>query len=89
MIVIHTVAQPMALIVKQARVAGIDLPIVTGSSLVEPHITALFEPKELNNICAETPSAPEARATPEMKAWADAYKAKLRTRAGRPRARPV
>jgi branched-chain amino acid transport system substrate-binding protein len=76
-IVIHTVAQPMSLIVKQARVSGIDLPIVTGSSLVEPHITALFEPKELANICAETPSVPEARATPEMKTWADAYKAKF------------
>ena len=76
-IVIHTVAQPMALIVKQARVAGIDLPIVTASSLVEPHITALFEPKELANVCAETPSVPEARGTPEMKAWADAYKAKF------------
>jgi branched-chain amino acid transport system substrate-binding protein len=76
-IVIHTVAQPMALIVKQARVAGIDLPIVNGSSIVEPHITALFEPKELANVCAETPSVPEARATPEMKAWADAYKAKF------------
>jgi branched-chain amino acid transport system substrate-binding protein len=76
-IVIHTVAQPMSLIVKQARVSGIDLPIVTGSSLVEPHVTALFEPKELANVCAETPSVPEARATPEMKAWADAYKAKF------------
>ncbi len=67
----------MALIVKQARVAGIDLPIVNGSSIVEPHITSLFEPKELANVCAETPSVPEARATPEMKAWADAYKAKF------------
>jgi branched-chain amino acid transport system substrate-binding protein len=76
-IVIHTVAQPMALIVKQARVAGIDMPIVNGSSIVEPHITSLFEPKELANVCAETPSVPEARATPEMKAWADAYKAKF------------
>jgi branched-chain amino acid transport system substrate-binding protein len=76
-IVIHTVAQPMSLIVKQARVSGIDLPIVTGSSLVEPHVTALFEPKELANVCAETPSVPEARATPEMKTWADAYKTKF------------
>ena len=76
-IVIHTVAQPMALIVKQARSAGIDLPVVTSSSLVEPHITALFDPKELANVCAETPSAPEARGTPEIKAWADAYKAKF------------
>jgi len=51
-----------------------------GSSIVEPHITALFEPKELDNVCAETPSVPEARATPEMKVWADAYKAKFGSR---------
>ncbi|MCI0429030.1 MAG: ABC transporter substrate-binding protein [Rhodospirillales bacterium] len=73
-IVVHTVAAPMALIIKQARAAGMDLPIITGSSLVEPTVTVLFEPAELANACAETPSAPEARATPEMKAWADAYK---------------
>jgi len=76
-IVIHTVAQPMALIVKQARSSGIDLPIVTSSSLVEPHIIKLYEPKELANVCAETPSVPEARVTPEMKTWSDAYKAKF------------
>lgn len=73
-IVVHTVAAPMALIIKQARASGMDLPIITGSSLVEPTVTVLFEPAELANACAETPSAPEARATPEMKAWADAYK---------------
>jgi branched-chain amino acid transport system substrate-binding protein len=76
-IVVHTVGRPMALFVKQARAAGVTLPIVTGSSLVEPHVTALFEPSELNNTCAETPSAPESRATPEMKAWADAYKSRF------------
>lgn len=73
-IVIHQITPPMALIVKQAKAAGMDLPIVGGSSLVEPTATALFDPSELANVCAETPSAPEARATPEMKAWADAYK---------------
>jgi branched-chain amino acid transport system substrate-binding protein len=72
-IVLHTVAAPMALIIKQARASGMDLPIITSSSLVEPTATALFEPKELANVCAETPSAPEARATPEMTEWADAY----------------
>jgi branched-chain amino acid transport system substrate-binding protein len=76
-IVVHTVSSPMALLIKQARSAGIDLPIVTSSSLVEPTATALFEPAELNHVCAETASAPEARATPEMKAWADAYKARF------------
>ena len=73
-IVIHQITPPMALIVKQAKAAGMNLPIVNGSSLVEPTATALFEPGELANVCAETPSAPEARVTPEMKEWADAYK---------------
>jgi branched-chain amino acid transport system substrate-binding protein len=73
-IVVHTVGAPMTLIVKQARAAGIDLPIINGSSIVEPTATALFEPAELAGVCAETPSAPEARSTPKMKEWADAYK---------------
>jgi branched-chain amino acid transport system substrate-binding protein len=72
-VIIHSVAAPMALIIKQAKAAGIDLPIINGSSLVEPTATALFDPKELTDVCAETPSAPEARATPEIKQWADAY----------------
>ena len=72
-IVLHMVSAPMTLITKQARAAGIDLPIINSSSIVEPTATALFEPSELANMCAETPSAPEARATPEMKEWADAY----------------
>jgi branched-chain amino acid transport system substrate-binding protein len=73
-IVLHMVSAPMTLITKQARAAGIELPIINSSSIVEPTATALFEPPELANMCAETPSAPEARATPDMKAWADAYK---------------
>ncbi len=76
-IVVHTVAAPMALFIKQARAGGVTLPIVTSSSLVEPTSTALFEPAELKNTCAETPSAPEARFNPQIKEWADAYKARF------------
>jgi len=72
-IVVHSVAAPMALIAKQAKAMGLNLPIINSSSLVEPTATALFEPAELANVCAETPSAPEARATPRVKEWADAY----------------
>lgn len=72
-VVVHTIAPPMALLIKQARGSGSKLPIITGSSLVEPTATALFEPAELAGVCAETPSAPEARSNPELKAWADAY----------------
>jgi branched-chain amino acid transport system substrate-binding protein len=76
-IVVHSVAAPMALIVKQAKAAGITVPIINSSSIVEPTATALFEPSELKDVCAETPSAPETRATPKIKEWADAYKAKF------------
>jgi branched-chain amino acid transport system substrate-binding protein len=75
--VVHTVAAPMALFIKQARAGGMALPVVTSSSLVEPTSTALFEPAELNNTCAETPSAPEARGDAAIKEWADAYKARF------------
>ena len=34
---------------------------MNSSSIVEPTATALFEPSELAGVCAETPSAPEAR----------------------------
>ena len=76
-IVVHSVAAPMALIVKQAKAAGVTVPIINSSSIVEPTATALFEPAELKDVCAETPSAPETRATPKIKEWADAYKAKF------------
>ena len=76
-IVLHMVSTPMTLIMKQARAAGLNLPIIDSSSIVEPTATALFEPSELANVCAETPSAPEARNTPAIKAWADAYKARF------------
>lgn len=75
--VIHTVGEPMTLLIKQARAEGMDLPIVTSSSLVEPTATALFDPIELKNVCSETASAPEARSTPAIKTWADAYKARF------------
>lgn len=72
-LVLHMIAHPMTLIIKQARSMGMDIPIVSSSSLVTPSSTALFEPGELAGICAETPSSPESRATPEIAEWADRY----------------
>jgi branched-chain amino acid transport system substrate-binding protein len=63
----------MTLIVKQAKASGLNLPIINSSSIVEPTATALFEPSELAGVCAETPSAPEARPNARIKEWADAY----------------
>lgn len=73
-IFLHMVSHPMALIVKQARGLGVDLPIVTSSSMVAPTATALVEPSDLKGVCGETPSAPEAGGTPKIQAWADRYR---------------
>lgn len=73
-IFLHMVSHPMALIVKQARALGVDLPIVTSSSMVAPTATALVEPSDLAGVCGETPSAPEAGGTPKIQAWADRYR---------------
>ena len=73
-ILLHMVSHPMALIVKQARALGIDLPIVTSSSMVAPTATALVEPADLAGVCGETPSAPEAGGTPRIQEWADRYR---------------
>ena len=73
-IFLHMVSHPMALIVKQARALGIDLPIVTSSSMVAPTATALVEPADLAGVCGETPSAPEAGGTPRIEEWADRYR---------------
>jgi branched-chain amino acid transport system substrate-binding protein len=72
-IVLHAVSTPMTLITKQIKSTGLNIPIVNSSSIVEPTATALFEPAELTGVCAETPSAPEARPTPAIKTWSDAY----------------
>lgn len=76
-IFLHMVSHPMALVVKQARALGIDLPIVTSSSMVAPTATALVEPSDLAGVCGETPSAPEAAATDKIKEWADRYRARF------------
>src|SRR5262249_36171713 len=72
-VVLHMVSAPTTLITKQIKSTGLNIPIVNSSAFVEPTATALFEPAELADVCAETPSAPEARSTPAIKAWADAY----------------
>lgn len=79
-IILHSVSHPMALVVKQARALGIDMPIVTSSSMVAPTATALVEPSDLANVCGETPSAPEAEGgSPKIQEWAERYRARFNT----------
>ncbi|MDH3738581.1 MAG: ABC transporter substrate-binding protein, partial [Alphaproteobacteria bacterium] len=53
-LLLHLHAGSTALIIKQARAAGIDLPIVAGSAMHQPQTAALLEPAELAGVCAES-----------------------------------
>jgi branched-chain amino acid transport system substrate-binding protein len=63
-IVSHLHAPSTALLVKQAALAGIDLPIVSGSAMATPATAALLDPGELRGICAESASEPIAPDSP-------------------------
>jgi branched-chain amino acid transport system substrate-binding protein len=74
-LVLHLHAGPTALVIKQAKTMGIDLPIVAGSAMHQPSTAALLEPAELAGVCAETGSSPVSLGPPGMNAWRDSYRA--------------
>jgi branched-chain amino acid transport system substrate-binding protein len=74
-IMLHLHAGSTALVIKQARAAGIDLPIVAGSAMHQPQTAALLEPRELAGVCAESGSSPISGGTPQMEDFAKRYRA--------------
>ena len=74
-LLLHLHAGSTALIIKQARAAGIDLPIVAGSAMHQPQTAALLEPAELAGVCAESGSSPISGDSAAMEAFAARYRA--------------
>ena len=74
-LLLHLHAGPTALAIRQARDAGMTLPIVAGSAMHQPTTAALLEPAALNGVCAESGSAPAAEVSGPAKRFADAYRA--------------
>ncbi len=76
-LVLHLHSGPTALLVRQARAQGIDLPIVAGSAMHQPTTAALLEPSELRDVCAETGSSPISGGSPEMERFTADYREKF------------
>lgn len=74
-LVLHLHAPSTVLAIRQARQLMPDIPIVAGSAMHQPATAALLEPAELKGVCAETAASPISAATPDMKAFLDAYRA--------------
>ena len=74
-LLLHLHARSTALIIRQARAAGIDLPVVAGSAMHQPQTAALLEPAELAGVCAESGSSPISGGSPGIDDFAKRYRA--------------
>jgi len=74
-LVLHMHSGPTALLIRQARALGIDLPIVAGSAMHQPTTAALLDPNELKDVCAETGSSPVSGGSPEIERFTADYRA--------------
>jgi branched-chain amino acid transport system substrate-binding protein len=76
-LVLHMHSGPTALLVRQARARGMDIPIVAGSAMHQPTTAALLEPVELKGVCAESGSSPISGGSPGMAKFTAAYRARF------------
>jgi branched-chain amino acid transport system substrate-binding protein len=76
-LVLHMHSGPTALLVRQARARGIDIPIVAGSAMHQPTTAALLEPAELKGVCAESGSSPISGGSPAMERFTAAYRTRF------------
>ncbi|WP_281685780.1 ABC transporter substrate-binding protein [Thalassobaculum salexigens] len=68
---------PTALAVRQAHERGFEGRIVAGSALHQPTTAALVEPAALAGVCAESASSPVSESSPELAAFAEAYRTRF------------
>jgi len=73
-LLLHLHAGSTALIIRQARAAGLDLPIVAGSAMHQPQTAALLEPAELAGVCAESGSSPISGGSAAIERFAARYR---------------
>ena len=76
-LVLHMHSGPTALLVRQARAMGIDIPIVAGSAMHQPTTAALLEPAELKGVCAESGSSPISGGSSATDQFAKDYRQKF------------
>ena len=73
-LVLQLHAGSTALVVRQAKAMGIEVPIVAGSAMHQPQTAALLEPAELAGVCAESGSSPISGGDAEVEAFTETYR---------------
>jgi branched-chain amino acid transport system substrate-binding protein len=76
MLLLHLHSGPTALVVRQARAMGLDIPIVAGSAMHQPETAALLAPAELDGVCAESGASPISEDDPGVRDFVADYRAR-------------
>lgn len=78
-ILLHLHSGPTALAIRQAREAGIDLPVVAGSAMHQPSTAKLLKPSQLKGVCSESASSPISESSPKLVAFTKEFRARFHT----------
>ena len=78
-ILLHLHSGPTALAIRQARDAGIDLPVVAGSAMHQPSTAKLLSPGQLAGVCAETASSPISESNAKLVAFTKEFRTRFHT----------
>ena len=73
-LLLHLHAGPTALVIRQARSMGLNIPIIAGSAMHQPETAALLEPYELDGVCAESGASPISESDRTMRIFAQSYR---------------
>lgn len=78
-ILLHLHSGPTALAIRQAREAGIDLPVVAGSAMHQPTTAKLLAPADLKGVCAESASSPISESDPRFVAFTEEFRDRFKS----------
>jgi len=78
-ILLHLHSGPTALAIRQAREAGIELPVVAGSAMHQPTTAKLLTPAQLKGVCAESASSPISESDPKFTAFTKEFRDRFKT----------
>jgi branched-chain amino acid transport system substrate-binding protein len=78
-ILLHLHSGPTALAIRQAREAGINLPVVAGSAMHQPSTAKLLSQAQLNGVCAESAASPISESDAKLVAFTKEFRTRFHT----------
>jgi len=78
-VLLHLHSGPTALAIRQAREAGIELPVVAGSAMHQPTTAKLLTPAQLKGVCAESASSPISESDPKFTAFTKEFRDRFKS----------